>query len=189
MIDKIGSVTESEWTESSKGIKYLKTTIRGEGKDNHFNVFAPAIQKTLSEAFEQGLWVNYKIDKEGNFWNIIEAKKVGEILEKKMPSQPTPKIPIKEQPPQKEPISEMTPDKWAEKDRITRKSIERQTSLNAAIELAKVGIIKPDQVLPSARKFEEYLEGKEVQPAKHLVEAAKQIGATETKTEIKEGEN
>ena len=68
----------------------------------------------------------------------------------------------------------MGKDDWAEKDRITRKSIERQTSLNAAVELAKVGIIKPDQVLPSARKFEEYLEGKEVQPAKsRLVEQAK----------------
>jgi len=69
-------------------------------------------------------------------------------------------------------------DKWDEKDGITRKSIERQTSLNAAVELAKVGIIKPDQVLPSAKKFEEYLEGKEVQPAKsRLVEAAKKLGA------------
>ena len=163
MINKIGSVTELEWAESSKGIKYLKTTIKGDDeKDNHFNVFDPDIQKTLSEAREQGFWVNYKIDKKGNFWNITEAKKTGDILEdileKKISSQPIPKIPTlqKEYTP-----GEMTP-KWAEKDRITRKSIERQTSLNAAVELAKGGIIKPDQVLPSARKFEEYLEGKEV---------------------------
>ncbi len=186
MIEKVGSITELEWAESNKGTKYLKATIKGnDEKDNHFNVFDPNIQETLSEAFEQGFWVNYKIDKKGNFWNITEAKKVADALEdaleKKTPSQSTPKIPT----PQKETTPEMTPDKWTEKDRITRKSIERQTSLNAAVELAKVGIIKPDQVLPSARKFEEYLEGKEVQPAKHLVEAAKKMGATE----IKEGEN
>ena len=76
------------------------------------------------------------------------------------------------------PQSTMAKEDWAEKDRITRKSIERQTSLNAAVELAKAGIIKPEQVIPSARKFEEYLEGKEVQPAKsRIAEAAKAMGA------------
>ena len=77
---------------------------------------------------------------------------------------------------------------WAEKDRITRKSIERQTSLNAAIELGKALGIAPltsSQVIATAKLFEAYLEGKEVQPASKLIEAAKKLGAEEIP---KEGE-
>ena len=79
------------------------------------------------------------------------------------------------------PKQEMTADKWAEKDRITRKSIERQTSLNAAVEVSKS--LPPDKVtsaniIATAKVFEAYLEGKEVQPAKsRIVEQAKQLGA------------
>ena len=67
---------------------------------------------------------------------------------------------------------------WAERDRITRKSIERQTSLNAAIELAKVDKIKPEQILPVAARFESYLENGEVKQ-NTLVEEAKKLGAVE----------
>ena len=57
----------------------------------------------------------------------------------------------------------MSKKDWAEKDKITRKSIERQTSLNAAVKLAEVGVLKPDQIMPSAKIFEYYLEtGEEI---------------------------
>ena len=58
----------------------------------------------------------------------------------------------------------MTPDKWTEKDRITRKSIERQTSLNATVELAlKIdGVVTTEKIIATAKLFEAYLEGKEV---------------------------
>ncbi len=78
---------------------------------------------------------------------------------------------------------------WAEKDRITRKSIERQTSLNAAIELGKALGVAPltsSQVIATAKRFEAYLEYgdvKEVQPAKNLIEAAKKLGAEEIPVE------
>ncbi len=78
------------------------------------------------------------------------------------------------------PASEMTPDKWAEKDRTTRKSIERQTSLNAAVELAKKvdGIVTSEKIIATAKVFEAYLEGKEVSKSR-LVEEAKKLGAKE----------
>ncbi len=78
--------------------------------------------------------------------------------------------------------SKMTDGKWIEKDRITRKSIERQTSLNAAVEVA--GLIKEYgkdittvNIIATAKLFEAYLEGKEVQKARiiNLVEAAKKL--------------
>ncbi len=76
----------------------------------------------------------------------------------------------------------MTDDKWKEKDRITRKSIERQTSLNAAVELAKKvdGVVTSEKIIATAKVFEAYLEGKEVQKASriiNLVEAAKKLNA------------
>lgn len=82
----------------------------------------------------------------------------------------------------------MTKGDWAEKDKITRKSIERQTSLNAAIELAKIkGADDAKRVLATAIFFEYYLEtGKspvhEVQKAESkLVQEIKKLGAEEIK--------
>ena len=83
---------------------------------------------------------------------------------------------------------EMTKTDWAEKDKITRKSIERQTALNAAIELAKLTIVKQpekvnsENIVLTAKYFEAYLAGEEVKPAKTtLVDEAKKLGATEVK--------
>ena len=58
-------------------------------------------------------------------------------------------------------IAKMTPDDWAEKDRITRISIERQTALKEAVNLAS---LHPEQatgekVIATAKKFEKYLAG------------------------------
>lgn len=87
--------------------------------------------------------------------------------------------------------TEMTKDEWAEREKITRKSIERQTALNAAIELAKSNTIALTEIIQYARRFEAFLAGnmamldKEVQPAKtKLVDEAKKLGAEE----IKKGE-
>lgn len=59
---------------------------------------------------------------------------------------------------------EMSKDDWAERERITRKSIERQVALKSAIELGQI-IFSSDEItiisiLTTAKLFEEYLEGK-----------------------------
>ncbi len=81
--------------------------------------------------------------------------------------------------------SDMTKEDWEAREKTTRKSIERQTALNAAVELAK---IKPDKassenIILTAKYFENYLAGEEVQPAikVRMVEAAKKLGAEEIK--------
>lgn len=74
------------------------------------------------------------------------------------------------------PKDEMSKDDWAEKDRITRISIERQTSLNAAVEVAKlmgVDKVTTEKIITTAKRFEEYLRGD------RLAEEAKRLGATE----------
>ena len=80
--------------------------------------------------------------------------------------------------------ADMTKNDWAEKERITRKSIERQKSLEMAVELAKLmGADKAttEKIIATAKKFEEYLEGKAgLATAKSsLVEEAKKLGAVE----------
>ena len=97
-----------------------------------------------------------------------------------------PKLEPEVKPPKPEQVTGKTD--WAEKDRITRKSIERQTSLNAAIELGKAMGVTPlnsSQVIATAKLFEAYLEGKEVQPAKSLVDVAKEFGFKEIPKEGK----
>ena len=92
----------------------------------------------------------------------------------------------------KEELGTMGKQDWAEKDRVTRKSIERQTALNAAVEVARLAsaaipttVVTTDKLIATAKLFEAYLEGKEVQPAKSLVEAAKELGFKEIPKEGK----
>ena len=73
------------------------------------------------------------------------------------------------------PKQDTTKEDWAEKDRITRKSIERQTALNNAVAVAKLlettGVTTA-KIIATAKLFEAYLEGNP------LVEEAKRLGAT-----------
>ena len=74
----------------------------------------------------------------------------------------------------------MAKSDWAEKDRVTRKSIERQTTLKAATDIACALIgqgkeMSPTKVIDTAKLFEAYLEGKEVIKNK-VVEAALNLG-------------
>ena len=88
----------------------------------------------------------------------------------------------------------MTKGDWEEKDRKTRKSIERQVALGEAVKLVIANIIATTELIPYAKRFEAYFAGnmatvdntvKEVLPAKSkVVEEAKKLGATE----IKKGE-
>ena len=72
----------------------------------------------------------------------------------------------------------MAKSDWAEKDRIVRKSIERQKSLEMSVEIAKmmeVGKATPNSIIAVAKLFEAYLEGKEV-VKNEVVEAALKLG-------------
>ena len=73
----------------------------------------------------------------------------------------------------KQPKTEMSKDDWAEKDRITRRSIERQKSLEMAVEVAKIkGSDDTVKIIATAKLFEAYLEGES-----NLIREAKKLGA------------
>ena len=74
----------------------------------------------------------------------------------------------------------MSKDDWAEKDRITRKSIERQQSLEQAVNLCIANKIPLEKIGSIAKTFEAYLEGKDVPAKSKLIDEAKKLGATES---------
>jgi len=83
----------------------------------------------------------------------------------------------------------MSKGDWAEKDKVTRKSIERQTALKEAVETAKIiamqdekaekpRVISTVTIIATAKAYEAYLEGKSAS-GDRLVEEAKKLGAEE----------
>lgn len=51
----------------------------------------------------------------------------------------------------------MSRDDWAKKDKITRKSIERQKSIECAVMLCQSAQIESDEILAYAKTFEEFI--------------------------------
>ncbi len=136
----------------------------------------------------------YKNEKDGKTWYSHKIKggtgycnePKGELEQQ---SKPPPKAiesktsPVEEvnssKPPTKD--EQMTKGDWAEKDKATRKSIERQKSLEMAVGVAKIKASdSTEKIIATAKLFEAYLEGiksKEVQPVKknRLVEEAQRL--------------
>ena len=107
----------------------------------------------------------------------------------KVETVPVPGVEIPPQPPKPPPQKDdMSKEDWAERERITRKSTERQTALTDATRVAVAKIsagdkdITTEKILASAKVFETYLEtGEAVLPKSGLIDAAKKLGAVETK--------
>jgi len=100
---------------------------------------------------------------------------------------------------------QMSRDDWAEKDKITRMSIQRQTALKEAVELSKLFPVETgmtEKVLNTAQRFSLWLETGVILPAiaqakavsqevtgakSQLVQAAKAMGAKVIAEGQKEG--
>ncbi len=178
----IVTIKSAEVKQGGRGdylsIRYIDT------KDN--SEHGKAVFNTLKEKWgmvTNGATLEFKLDTKYNITDILPVAD-------KLPPPVTPKSTesIKAQAVETPPPP--LKDNWVEKDKITRKSFERQTSLNASVEVAKLmGADKmtTDKIIATAKRFEAYLEygvDKEVQPVKsRLVEEARKLGATE----IKEG--
>src|SRR3990167_8153030 len=158
------TITEVSQEFASNGSEYRK--VKGtttDGKETTKSIF-----NNLEDSWgllKEGAVLDFAMVKKGQYWNVSEIKPVGQQSTPQSKSSP-----VKEASGSVPPRSEMSKDDWAEKDRITRRSIERQKSVELAVELAKVSIIKPDQILPSAIKFANWIAEKEVKSAKSLVE-------------------
>lgn len=152
------------WTDKDGNPYKVKST-----RKQYFEAIVPNQAVEIS-------WASYK----GTEYPYSVIAIVGKLPDKP-PEAPEPKTRATERAVDNKP-SEMSKGDWAEKDKLTRKSIERQKSLELAVEIAKQvgGEVATEKIIATAKLFEAYLEGKEVQPAKsHLVEEAKKLGAEE----------
>ncbi len=177
MIEDNKIVKSIEAKSGGKSGTYWTVTWQDDKRDNIFNGdWLPLLEQSQQEH----RMIHFTKEKEGKYYNIKSLEL--DQLDKESTEPPI----VKEgMPPKQEsrPDIVMTKSDWGEKDRITRKSIERQTALNDAVELAKLmgaDKVTTEKIIATAKLFEAYLEGKEVQPAKsRLVEAAKKLGAEE----------
>ena len=102
-----------------------------------------------------------KVEDQTVGWCNEDVKEVA-----KLPAQKTASPPLQEGGPTaaelKATTNEMTKGDWSEKDRVTRQSIQRQTSLKAAVEWCIAGqnteTVKTVMVITVAGLFEAYLE-------------------------------
>lgn len=153
--------------ESAQTDSYANLKVKGtNGKEYKIG----SKRSQLHELFQPGaeVTVGYAVYMNKEYIATAEQTGVHEVVK-----QTTGEPPATTTKPAAEP--KMTDDKWAEKDRITRKSIERQTALKEAVNLIVADKVKIEQVLSTAAKFENYL-GNGYKP---LVEAAKKAGAVD----------
>jgi hypothetical protein len=205
MTEHTGIVKSIDAKQSGNGKSYWTIAWNDGTKDNIFNPdWLPNLQK--SQATGQLINFTREPTPDGKFKNI-KSVSLATLPEKppaaQLPNAPqSPKI---EQgtalPPPGGTMSpadkifgfgqpakpEMSKADWAEKDKVTRKSIERQKALELAVQLSQTqSDITVGWIITTAKTFERYLAGEEVTPAINtLTEEAKNLGAEE----IKKGEN
>ena len=76
MIERIVTVKSATFVETAdKSKKYLSAVLVNEdGKENKQAVFDPDLQKIIQDACKEEYKLSVKLEKEGNFWNLKEAK-------------------------------------------------------------------------------------------------------------------
>ena len=139
MEERIITVTSIEPKNGTRG-EYL-TVRASDGKS--YNIF----DGKLFDVFEEGRAVKLSGEMNGKYFNTKNAEPVGELINKMI-----------EKGGKVTSVEPMTKEDWREKDRTTRKSIERQKSLEMALKALEVGAIDVDKVIPTAIRFELYLE-------------------------------
>lgn len=78
MIKEVIQVTSTDQKQGAKG-PYLEVSYRDEkGVERKKNIF----DQTLWNLFGEGLWVEWQLEKEGNWWNVKSAQGVKEGMEK-----------------------------------------------------------------------------------------------------------
>lgn len=132
-----------ESIEQKTGKKGAYLTVHGSDGKN-YNIF----DNKLFDVFETNKAIKLSGETNGAFFNTKNAEPVGELINK-MIEKGARVTSVEEK---------MTKEDWREKDKTTRKSIERQKSLEMALKALEVGAIDADKVIPTAIRFELYLE-------------------------------
>ena len=125
---------------------YWTVTWEDDKKDNIFNAdWLPLIEQSQKES--RPLHFTKEKADYGKYYNIktleLAIKEVSVLLQGGV--QP------------EKPKDDMSKGDWAAKDKITRKSIERQKSVECAVMLCQSAQIKSDEILAYAKTFEEFI--------------------------------
>jgi len=131
-----------ESIEQKTGKKGAYLTVHGSDGKN-YNIF----NEKLFDIFEVNKAIKLSGETNGSFFNTKNAEPVGELINKMI-----------EKGAKVTSVEPMTKEDWREKDKTTRKSIERQKSLEMALKALEVGATDLDGVIPTAIRFELYLE-------------------------------
>jgi len=150
------TVSSIEQAFTSSGAEYKKLKVMDEnGKETTKTVFDNLQDKW--SLLTEGAYLEFKMEKRGQFWNVIDI----------LPLDETPQVaPKGSEPPLvekakklDEKAGEMTKEDWAIKAALTRKSIERQKSLELAIQsMSSLGEFEPENIIKQAQRFERYIE-------------------------------
>jgi hypothetical protein len=167
MADKFEIVrTEDIVVSSTSKDKYDNMVVTSKG-GKEYKVSAK--RSRLFDLFKENQAVHLEYGSYMDKEYIANAKPMQDVL----PAQPAnqPKEPMKVI--QQKASPDMSKDEWNERDRKTRRSIERQKSLELAVEFAKIkGSDDTKKVLNTATAFYEWISQSE-----SLVEEAKKLGA------------
>ncbi len=137
-------------------------------------------RKSLFDIFQEGatvklFWAEYMHKKYVARAEVTEPTQTEtgvKPLTQQVSQESTGKVVIAPQ--EKPPKTEMSKDDWAEKDKVTRKSIERQVALKAAVEFAAIkGSDDTAKVIATAKIFASFIAGEEIKSK--LVEEVKRI--------------
>lgn len=183
MILVITKVEDATFSNSGKPYKKV-TGMDDKGKEKLVSV--TTYFKEQYPLLREGSKLEFKMVKQGNYWNVAGITPVGDSHTSEPPTpEPPPEHAtsgVKE--PAKtniQPNNEMSKEEWAERERTTRKSIERQKSLDTATQWTVAVLsngkkdLKGTDIIKVAQVFEYYLEHGKL-PDK-MVEEAKKLGA------------
>ena len=152
---------------AKNGSEYRKVTgATGDGRETTKSIFNQLEDKW--PLLVEGATLEFSMEKKGQYWNVTDIKPISEVLNKEPAKLETAelddetKADVKQA--YKDATDKMSKGDWDEKDKRTRKSIEKQTSLNCAIKMAELNQAKEvgattSKVIATAKEFEKYLEG------------------------------
>ena len=143
--------------QTKKGNDYWKVIWDDDKADTVFDL---AHYELICEALNNNANVEIEKEKKGQYWNIKSVKMVGNkkeeapVIVKELEKEDGKIVNVEEK---------MTKGDWDNKDKITRKSIERQKSLEIAERWSESFIstgtpIETKDLLKVAKLFEKYLE-------------------------------
>ena len=147
MITEVIQVIDTDQKEGAKG-PYLEVSYTGkDGKPHKRNIF----DQSLWKPFQKGGWVQWQIEKEGDWWNVKGAQSAKEGIEQLPPQSP----------------GELSPEQQAEINRARQGAISkpkepsrnRSFALAYSKDLAIADRIPVDKILSYAEVFVRWLDG------------------------------